>query len=137
MFAGIPFSVRWPARDPIRAATLYLKLVHNTGIGKYFSGFSGHVPLNEIVAYIQFKRNICQGSPFYMLGQMVIDLAPVMSISHTSTTTGLLADHLRSRLPLLCHSSRAPMPSDQDNMQEGIIAAYAADAAKGILDAID
>lgn len=40
----------------------------------------GHVPLNQIKANIQIQKTVCKEAPFYVLGPLVTDLAPDMTI---------------------------------------------------------
>ncbi len=41
----------------------------------------GHVPLNQIQANILLEKRLCNEAPFYVLGPIVTDIAPVMTIS--------------------------------------------------------
>lgn len=40
----------------------------------------GHMAINEIAANMQLEKRLCHGAPFYVLGPLVTDIAPVMTI---------------------------------------------------------
>ena len=100
----------------------------------------GHVPLNEVVAYMQLQKKLCHGAPFYILGPVVTDIAP--GYDHiTSAIGGTLAATAGANF--LCYVTPAEhlrLP-DVHDVKEGLItariAAHAADIANGIPGAID
>ena len=42
----------------------------------------GHMPMDQIQANMKIQQTICHGAPFYVLGPLVTDIAPDMTISH-------------------------------------------------------
>ena len=42
----------------------------------------GHVPMHLIKENMEKELDICQGAPFYTLGPLTTDIAPVMTILH-------------------------------------------------------
>ena len=42
----------------------------------------GHVPLNQVAANMEVQKSICMGAPFYVLGPLVTDIAPGLSLIH-------------------------------------------------------
>ncbi len=100
----------------------------------------GHVPLNQIAANVQLQKRLCHGAPFYVLGPLVTDIAP--GYDHiTSAIGGAIAAW--SGADFLCYvtpSEHLRLPSIED-VKEGVvaslIAAHAADIARGIPGAMD
>ena len=41
----------------------------------------GHMPMNQIAANMEIQKTLCHGAPFYVLGPLVTDVAPAMTIS--------------------------------------------------------
>ena len=95
----------------------------------------GHVPLDQIAANMKVQQTICRGAPFYVLGPLVIDIAP--GYDHiTAAIGGAVA--ASSGADFLCYVTPAEhlrLP-DAHDVREGLvatkIAAHAADIAKGI-----
>ena len=95
----------------------------------------GHVPLDQIEANILLEKRLCHGSPFYVLGPLVTDIAP--GYDHiTGAIGGAIA--ARAGADFLCYvtpSEHLRLPTI-DDVREGVIAskiaAHAADIAKGI-----
>ena len=88
----------------------------------------GHVPLDQVAANMKVQQSICMGAPFYVLGPIVTDIAPVAAMSGASFLCYVTpAEHLA--LP------------DVEDTKQGIIAskiaAHAADIAKGVPGARD
>lgn len=100
----------------------------------------GHVPLDQIAANMQVQKTICMGAPFYVLGPLVIDIAP--GYDHiTAAIGGAIA--ATAGAAFLCYVTPAEhlaLPN-VDDVKQGIIAskiaAHAADIAKGIPGARD
>ena len=46
----------------------------------------GHVPMDQIAANMKVQQTICMGAPFYVLGPLVTDIAPVYD--HITATIG-------------------------------------------------
>ena len=100
----------------------------------------GHVPLQEIEANVLLEKKLCHGTPFYVLGPLVTDIAP--GYDHiTSAIGGAIA--ASAGADFLCYvtpSEHLGLPSI-DDVREGVvasrIAAHAADIAKGVKGAID
>lgn len=94
----------------------------------------GHIPINDIKKNVDLEKSICHGAPFYVLGPLVIDIAP--GYDHiTSAIGGAVAGACGA--DFLCYvtpSEHLRLPSIQD-VKEGLIAsriaAHAADVAKG------
>ncbi len=95
----------------------------------------GHMPLNQIVTNVQLQKQLCHGAPFYVLGQLVTDIAP--GYDHiTSAIGGAIA--AAAGADFLCYvtpSEHLRLPS-ADDVHEGVIAsriaAHAADIVKGV-----
>lgn len=95
----------------------------------------GHMPMNQIKANMEIQKTICHGTPFYVLGPLVTDLAP--GYDHiTSAIGGAIA--ASSGANFLCYVTPAEhlsLPSLED-VKEGVIAskiaAEAADVARGL-----
>ncbi|MCL1855907.1 MAG: phosphomethylpyrimidine synthase ThiC [Clostridia bacterium] len=100
----------------------------------------GHIPLNEVTANMLLEKKLCKGAPFYVLGPLVVDIAP--GYDHiTGAIGGAVA--ASSGADFLCYVTPAEhlrLPSLED-VKEGLIAfriaAHAADIAKGIPGAIE
>jgi phosphomethylpyrimidine synthase len=41
----------------------------------------GHVPLDQVEENIKLQKKYCHGAPFYVLGPLVTDVAPVHHIA--------------------------------------------------------
>lgn len=95
----------------------------------------GHVPMDQIAANMKVQETICQGAPFYVLGPLVIDIAP--GYDHiTAAIGGAMA--AMNGAAFLCYVTPAEhlaLPN-VDDVKQGIIAsriaAHAADIAKGV-----
>ena len=100
----------------------------------------GHMAMNEIAANMLIEKRLCYNAPFYVLGPLVTDIAPVYD-HITSAIGGAIA--AANGADFLCYVTPAEhlrLPSVQD-VREGVIAtkiaAHAADLAKGIPGARD
>ena len=95
----------------------------------------GHMAMNEIAANMALEKRLCHGAPFYVLGPLVTDIAP--GYDHiTAAIGGAIAAAAGANF--LCYVTPAEhlrLP-DLDDVKEGVvaslIAAHAADLAKGI-----
>ena len=100
----------------------------------------GHVPLDQIALNIQLEKTICDGAPFYVLGPIVIDVAP--GYDHiTGAIGGALAG--AAGADFLCYVTPAEhlrLPTRED-VRLGVVASriagHAADLAKGLPGAAD
>lgn len=100
----------------------------------------GHVPLNQVELNIKMQKEICKGTPFYVLGPLVTDIA--MGYDHIAAAIGgAIAG--AAGADFLCYVTPAEhirLPNIED-VKEGVIAskiaAHAADIAKGIPGAIE
>lgn len=100
----------------------------------------GHMAIDEIEANVKLEKRLCHNEPFYVLGPLVIDVAP--GYDHiTSAIGGAIA--AAAGVDFLCYVTPAEhlrLP-DLNDMKEGIIvtkiAAHAADIAKKLLNARD
>ena len=95
----------------------------------------GHVPINQVEANILLQKRICHGAPFYVLGPLVTDIAPVYA-HITSAIAGTVA--AAAGADFLCYvtpSEHLRLPTVED-VHEGVmgvrIAAHAGDLAKGV-----
>ena len=94
----------------------------------------GHIPLHEIEMNIKREQELCNDSPFYVLGPVVTDIAP--GYDHiTSAIGGALAAYFGAAM--LCYvtpKEHLGLP-DEDDVRTGVIAAkiaaHAADVALG------
>lgn len=111
-----------------------VKRAQETGVQTMVEG-PGHVPMNQIKSNMEIQKTLCHGSPFYVLGPIVTDLAP--GYDHiTSAIGGAIA--ASSGADFLCYVTPAEhlsLPSLED-VKEGVvaskIAAQAADVALGL-----
>jgi phosphomethylpyrimidine synthase len=95
----------------------------------------GHLPMDQIEANIKLQKSICQGSPFYVLGPLVTDIAA--GYDHiTSAIGGAIA--AAAGADFLCYvtpTEHLGLP-DAEDVRVGVIssriAGHAADIAKGI-----
>ena len=100
----------------------------------------GHMAMDQIAANMKLQKRICHNAPFYVLGPLVSDIFP--GYDHiTSAIGGAIA--AASGADFLCYVTPAEhlrLP-DTNDVKEGIIAsliaAHAADIAKGIPHATD
>lgn len=95
----------------------------------------GHLPFDQIKANVEMEKTICEGAPFYVLGPVVVDVAP--GYDHiTSAIGGTMAAFAGA--DFLCYVTpreHLGLPTVED-VREGVIvcriAAHAADVARGI-----
>ncbi|NPV79683.1 MAG: phosphomethylpyrimidine synthase ThiC [Firmicutes bacterium] len=100
----------------------------------------GHMPLDQIEANIRLEKQLCQGTPFYVLGPLVTDVAP--GFDHiTSAIGGAIA--ASAGADFLCYVTPAEhlrLPTLEE-VREGVIAAriaaHAGDLVKGVRGAAD
>ena len=95
----------------------------------------GHMPLDQIAANMKIQQSVCKGTPFYVLGPLVTDVAP--GYDHITAAIGgaIAASAGASFLCYVTPAEHLRLPN-RDDVKEGIIAsriaAHAADIAKGI-----
>lgn len=100
----------------------------------------GHVPLNQVQANMELQDSICSGTPFYVLGPLVTDIAP--GYDHITAAIGgaVAGMHGASFLCYVTPAEHLALPN-ADDVKQGIIAfkiaAHAADIARGIPNARD
>lgn len=100
----------------------------------------GHIPMNEIKANMDLEKSLCKGAPFYVLGPLVTDVFP--GYDHITSAIGgaIAASHGANFLCYVTPAEHLCLP-DLDDVREGIvasiIAAHAADVAKGLPGAIE
>ena len=100
----------------------------------------GHIPFDEIQMNMAKEQEICDGAPFYVLGPVVIDIAP--GYDHIVSAIGATAAATYGA-SLLCYvtpSEHLGLPNAQE-VHEGMIAykiaAHAGDVARGFRGAAD
>ena len=93
----------------------------------------GHIPLDQVEANIILEKSLCHGAPFYVLGPVVLDVAP--GYDHITGAIGGAVAALAGA-DFLCYVTPAEhlrLPSVED-VKEGLIAtriaALAADTAR-------
>lgn len=94
----------------------------------------GHVPMHHIDATILLQKRLCNGVPFFILGNLATDIAP--GYDHISSAIGgAIAG--AAGADFLCYVTPAEhlgLPNEED-VKEGVIAAriaaHAADLARG------
>lgn len=95
----------------------------------------GHVPMHEVAANVQLAKKLCHGAPLYVLGPLVVDVAP--GYDHITAAIGgaLAAWHGADFLCYVTPAEHLRLPSLED-VEEGIVASkiagHAADIAKGL-----
>jgi len=95
----------------------------------------GHVPLHKVVEQVELQKRLCKGTPFYVLGPLVTDIAP--GYDHiTGAIGGALA--ASAGADFLCyvtpaeHLSLPNVGHVVDGVVASLIAAHAGDIAKGV-----
>ncbi len=95
----------------------------------------GHVPLDQVEANVLLEKRLCHGAPFYVLGPLVLDIAP--GYDHIGCAIGG-AVAAAAGADFLCYVTPAEhlrLPTVED-VREGVIAAriaaHAADIVKGV-----
>jgi len=95
----------------------------------------GHVPFDQIQMNMERQQELCDKAPFYVLGPVVIDIAP--GYDHITSAIGATAAATYGA-SLLCYVTPAEhlcLPTS-DDVRQGLIAyriaAHAADVAKGL-----
>lgn len=93
----------------------------------------GHVPMDQIPMNIQKQIQVCHGAPFYVLGPLVIDIAP--GYDHISSAIGaaIAGQHGAAMLCYVTPKEHLGLP-DSNDVRAGVIAykiaAHAADVAR-------
>lgn len=100
----------------------------------------GHIPFNQVQMNMEKEQELCDGAPFYVLGPVVIDIAP--GYDHIVSAIGATAAATYGA-SLLCYVTPAEhlgLPNAQE-VHEGMIAykiaAHAGDVARGLKGAAD
>ena len=100
----------------------------------------GHIPLNQVEENMRLQKELTDGAPFYVLGPVVIDIAP--GFDHIVAAIGGAVAALCGA-DFLCYvtpSEHIRLP-DVEDVVEGVvgarIAAHAADVALGIAGAAE
>jgi phosphomethylpyrimidine synthase len=100
----------------------------------------GHVPFNQIQDNMERQQKLCDGAPFYVLGPVVIDIAP--GYDHITSAIGATAAATYGAC-LLCYVTPAEhlgLPTEEE-VHQGVIAyriaAHAGDVARGLPHARD
>jgi phosphomethylpyrimidine synthase len=100
----------------------------------------GHVPMDEIRDNVERQQEVCDGAPFYVLGPLVIDIAP--GYDHITSAIGA-AMAGQAGAAMLCYvtpKEHLGLPEEED-VREGLsayrIAAHAADVGNGLPGARD
>ncbi len=100
----------------------------------------GHVPLHRIRTNIELQKELCHGAPFYVLGPLVTDIGA--GYDHITAAIGgaVAAMHGADFLCYVTPSEHLGLPGVKE-VREGVIgaliAAHAADIAKGVPGAMD
>ena len=106
----------------------------NAGVQAMVEG-PGHIPLDQIEANIKIQKTTCHDAPFYVLGPLVIDIAPGYDHIVGAIGGALAAYHGADFLCYVTPSEHLALPSPEDVRNGTIaskIAAHAADVAHGI-----
>jgi len=100
----------------------------------------GHIPFNQIQMNMEREQEVCDGAPFYVLGPIVTDIAPLYD--HITSCIGATAAATYGA-SLLCYVTPAEhlgLPDDEE-VYQGVmayrIAAHAGDIARGLPGARD
>ena len=96
----------------------------------------GHVPFNQIAVNMEIQKPLCHGTPFYVLGPLVTDIAP----GYDYIGGAVAAMHGEAFLCYVTSTEHLALPNFED-VRQGIIASkiaiHAADIAKGLPGARD
>lgn len=100
----------------------------------------GHIPLHQVEFNIRIQQEWCHEAPFYVLGPLVIDVAPGYDHIASAIGAALAGWYGASLLCYITPKEHLGLPNLED-VKQGIIAykiaAHAADIAKGIPGAKD
>lgn len=95
----------------------------------------GHVPINQIQTNVYLEKSVCNRAPFYVLGPLVIDVAPGYDHIVGAIGGAIAGSAGADFLCYLTPSEHLRLPSIED-VREGVIAsriaAHAADIGKGL-----
>ena len=93
----------------------------------------GHVPMDQIPMNIQRQIEVCHGAPFYVLGPLVIDIAPGYDHISSSIGAAIAGQHGAAMLCYVTPKEHLGLP-DANDVRAGVIAykiaAHAADVAR-------
>ncbi|MDR2346218.1 MAG: phosphomethylpyrimidine synthase ThiC [Planctomycetaceae bacterium] len=93
----------------------------------------GHIPFDQIEMNVKRQIEVCQGTPFYVLGPVVCDIAP--GYDHITSAIGatMAAYHGAAMLCYVTPKEHLGLP-DLEDVRDGVIAykiaAHAADVAR-------
>lgn len=94
----------------------------------------GHIPLNNIEKNVELEKEICKGSPFYVLGPLPTDIAAGYDQIAGAIGAALAGMHGADFLCYLTSKEHIGLPNPKE-VREGIIvtriAAHIADIARG------
>lgn len=100
----------------------------------------GHVPLDQIEANVKLQKRICHGTPFYVLGPIVTDVAPGYDEITSAIGGAIAAQYGADFLCYVTPREHLGLPTVED-VRRGVvasrIAAHAADLVKGVPGAVE
>jgi phosphomethylpyrimidine synthase len=93
----------------------------------------GHVPLDQVARNMELEAELCHGAPFYVLGPLVIDVAPGYDHIASAIGAAVAGSAGASMLCYITPKEHLGLPTVEDVRQGTIaykIAAHAADVAR-------
>lgn len=126
-------STDWAQIQELLTISLLVKRARKANVQVMVEG-PGHIPIHEVQSNVNIEKALCDGAPFYVLGPLVTDIAP--GYDHiVAAIGGALAG--MAGADYLCYvtpSEHLGLPTDENDIIEGVIAskiaAHAADLAK-------
>ncbi|MBA2116416.1 phosphomethylpyrimidine synthase ThiC [Bremerella alba] len=93
----------------------------------------GHVPMDQIEMNMKRQQEVCDGAPFYVLGPLVIDIAPGYDHITSAIGAAMAGWHGAAMLCYVTPKEHLGLP-EADDVKQGVIAykiaAHAADVAR-------
>ena len=93
----------------------------------------GHVPLDQIEMNVRRQREVCDEAPFYVLGPLVVDVAPGYDHIGSAIGAAVAGWHGAAMLCYVTPAEHLGLP-DAEDVRQGVIAykiaAHAADIAR-------
>ena len=93
----------------------------------------GHVPMDQIEMNMKRQQEVCDGAPFYVLGPLVIDIAPGYDHITSAIGAAMAGWHGAAMLCYVTPKEHLGLPEKED-VKQGVIAykiaAHAADVAR-------
>ena len=93
----------------------------------------GHIPMDQIKMQVDKEVELCDGAPFYVLGPLVIDIAPGYDHITSAIGAAMIGWHGAAMLCYVTPKEHLGLPNEKD-VKDGIIAykiaAHAADVAR-------